>query len=279
MPLGLLLGLGRSFRRKRTSSLDILTTKKVPRGFYKGKNCKPTGFHTRKGGYVIVQEKLPNYVVPDLTDFKYLKAVLEVDHQVGPNSKLQIEGPDVAGLVIANNFQEDTTVVQSTFDFIEDITAQVAMNDNSQLPEKRSSHATVAEKSIELMGEKESQIVGEEADSQLERNFDVGGDDRINSGVTTRNSETELINWEVDNWEVDDVEPLMVQQQLITQGKEKEASNWVQQNLIKLGKIFGIDFQGHEEEATELLMQIDSCRQARKLESCSEIKKPKTKGV
>ncbi|KAH0634097.1 hypothetical protein KY284_036883 [Solanum tuberosum] len=120
------------------------------------------------------------------------------------------------------------------------------MNDNSQLPEKRSSHATVAEKSIELMGEKESQIVGEEADSQLERNFDV-----------------ELINWEVD-----DVEPLMVQQQLITQGKEKEASNWVQQNLIKLGKIFGIDFQGHEEEATELLMQIDSCRQARKLEPC-----------
>jgi len=116
--------------------------------------------------------------------------------------------------------------------------------------------------------------VGEEADSQLEKNFDVGGDDRVNSGVTTRNSETELVNWEVD-----DVEPLMVQQQLITQGKEKEASNWVQQNLIKLGKIFGIDFQGHEEEATELLMQIDSCRQARKLESCSEIKKTKTKGV
>ncbi|CAN4092417.1 unnamed protein product [Withania somnifera] len=70
MPLGLILGLGRSFRRKRTSSLDILTTKRVHRGFYKGKNCKPTGFHTRKGGYVIVQEKLPNYVVPDLTDFK-----------------------------------------------------------------------------------------------------------------------------------------------------------------------------------------------------------------
>ncbi|KAK4352374.1 hypothetical protein RND71_027892 [Anisodus tanguticus] len=70
MPLGLILGLGRSFRRKRTSSLDILTTKRVPRGFYKGKNCEPTGFHTRKGGYVIMQEKLPNYVVPDLTNFK-----------------------------------------------------------------------------------------------------------------------------------------------------------------------------------------------------------------
>lgn len=25
------------------------------------------------GGYVVVQEKLPNYVVPDLTDFKVLK--------------------------------------------------------------------------------------------------------------------------------------------------------------------------------------------------------------
>ncbi|XP_009618698.1 uncharacterized protein LOC107773084 [Nicotiana tabacum] len=70
MPLGLLLGLGRTFRRKRTSSLDILTSKRVPRGYYKGKNCKPTGFHTRKGGYVVMQEKLPNYVVPDLTDFK-----------------------------------------------------------------------------------------------------------------------------------------------------------------------------------------------------------------
>ncbi|XP_039170714.1 39S ribosomal protein L41, mitochondrial-like [Eucalyptus grandis] len=70
MPLGLILGLGRAFRRKRTSSLDILSSKRAPRNYYKGKNCKPTGFHTHKGGYVLLQEKLPNYVVPDLTDFK-----------------------------------------------------------------------------------------------------------------------------------------------------------------------------------------------------------------
>ncbi|XP_071908275.1 uncharacterized protein [Coffea arabica] len=88
MALGLILGLGRSaFRRKRTSSLDILTSKRGPRDYYKGKNCKPTGFHTRKGfplillwlffgGYVVVQEKLPNYVVPDLTDFKVHAAAL-----------------------------------------------------------------------------------------------------------------------------------------------------------------------------------------------------------
>ncbi|WOG92226.1 hypothetical protein DCAR_0311489 [Daucus carota subsp. sativus] len=73
MALGLILGIGRAFRRKRASSLDILSSKRGPRDYYKGKNCKPTGFHTRKGGYVVVQEKLPNYVVPDLTDFKVNK--------------------------------------------------------------------------------------------------------------------------------------------------------------------------------------------------------------
>ncbi|KAI3873505.1 hypothetical protein MKX03_007449 [Papaver bracteatum] len=64
MVLGLLVGLGRSMRRKRTSSLSILSSKRAPKDYYKGKNCKPTG------GYVVVDEKLPNYVVPDLTDFK-----------------------------------------------------------------------------------------------------------------------------------------------------------------------------------------------------------------
>lgn len=49
MALGLILGLGRAMRRKRTSSLDILSSKRAPRDYYKGKNCKPTGFHTRKG--------------------------------------------------------------------------------------------------------------------------------------------------------------------------------------------------------------------------------------
>ncbi|KAL5722042.1 hypothetical protein ACHQM5_005610 [Ranunculus cassubicifolius] len=65
-------------RRKKTSSLNILSSKRAPREYYKGKNCKPTGFHTRKGGYVVVQEKLPNYVVPDLTDFKLKPYVSQV---------------------------------------------------------------------------------------------------------------------------------------------------------------------------------------------------------
>ncbi|KAL2894869.1 39S ribosomal protein L41 mitochondrial [Bienertia sinuspersici] len=49
MPLGLILGLGRAMRRKRTASLDILSSKRAPKDYCKGKNCKPTGFHTRKG--------------------------------------------------------------------------------------------------------------------------------------------------------------------------------------------------------------------------------------
>ncbi|KAF7829961.1 39S ribosomal protein L41-A, mitochondrial [Senna tora] len=82
MPLGLILGIGRAFRRKRTSSLDILSPKRAPRGYYKGKNCKPTGFYTRKGGYVVMQEKLPNYVVPDLTDFKLKPYVSQCPREV-----------------------------------------------------------------------------------------------------------------------------------------------------------------------------------------------------
>ncbi|XP_059077796.1 uncharacterized protein LOC131079557 isoform X3 [Cryptomeria japonica] len=67
---GLLSGLARGMRKKRSSALQILTSKKGPIGYYKGKNCKSTGFHTRKGGYVLMEEKLPHYIVPDLTGFK-----------------------------------------------------------------------------------------------------------------------------------------------------------------------------------------------------------------
>lgn len=71
----------------------------------------------------------------------------------------------------------------------------------------------------------------------------------------------------------------MVQQQQRAQDVDKANLTWVQQNLIKLGKIFGIDFQGHEEEATELLLQIDSCRQVRRMEQDTEVKKLKIKGA
>ncbi|CAM6127842.1 unnamed protein product [Calypogeia fissa] len=77
MALGILTGLlrGRVVPRK---GLTALTTKRGPKGFYKGKGCKSTGRHTSKGGYVLMPEKLPIYVVPDLTDFK-LKAYVAHD--------------------------------------------------------------------------------------------------------------------------------------------------------------------------------------------------------
>lgn len=53
MALGLILAIGRSYRRKRTSSLNILTSKTGPRDYYKGKNCKPTGFYTRQGFFFL----------------------------------------------------------------------------------------------------------------------------------------------------------------------------------------------------------------------------------
>ncbi|MFS7941301.1 putative ribosomal protein L27/L41 [Helianthus anomalus] len=70
------------------------TSKTGPRDYYKGKNCKSTGFHTRKGDYVVVQEKLPNYVVPDLTDFKVYICGISSQEEV-PDDPEQIEpNPD-----------------------------------------------------------------------------------------------------------------------------------------------------------------------------------------
>ncbi|KAG5610160.1 hypothetical protein H5410_021441 [Solanum commersonii] len=66
---------------------------------------------------------------------------------------------------------------------------------------------------------------------------------------------------EVRNWEVDKVILLAT-----------EAAK-------QLGKMFGADFKGHEEEALEFLMQIDACRQIRRMEPSSEIRRAKFKGT
>lgn len=43
----------------------------------------------------------------------------------------------------------------------------------------------------------------------------------------------------------------------VNRRKKREVSAWVKQNLIKPGKLLGADFQGHEEEAMQLLLQVD----------------------
>ncbi|KAH0645377.1 hypothetical protein KY284_033261 [Solanum tuberosum] len=124
------------------------------------------------------------------------------------------------------------------------------------------------------MGDKETSMEIEDIDKHVKSNQATAEINHDNSRVILQNPITEIVNWEIN-----EAEPIMSQQQFIMQGKEKETSNWVQQNLIKLGKIFGVDFQGHGEEAMELLLQINSYRLARRQEQCSGIKKSKTKRV
>ncbi|CAL5219143.1 g920 [Coccomyxa viridis] len=65
--LGVFTGRG---RRIPSKGFTQLTSKTGPKGYYKGKGVPTVGHHTRKGGYKILQDRLPQYVVPDLTDFK-----------------------------------------------------------------------------------------------------------------------------------------------------------------------------------------------------------------
>lgn len=81
------------------------------------------------------------------------------------------------------------------------------------------------------------------------------------------------------NWEVDEATPLVIQNQQDCRFEDRESSKWVQQNLIKLSKLLGIDFQRHEEEAIELLLQVDSCRQVRRMEAESAVRKNNGKGM
>lgn len=69
-----------------------------------------------------------------------------------------------------------------------------------------------------------------------------------------------------EDWEIEEPVQLQIQEQEVIRNNERETSKWVKTNLIRLGKVLGVDFQGHEEEALELLLQVDSSRQARKME-------------
>lgn len=82
----------------------------------------------------------------------------------------------------------------------------------------------------------------------------------------------------IEEWVMEDVEPIQQHQNLLLD-KEMDATIWVHQNLIKLGKMFGVDFQGHEEETLQLLKQIDKSRQPRRMEAESSIKRPRFKGA
>ncbi|KAK3744583.1 hypothetical protein QZH41_016101, partial [Actinostola sp. cb2023] len=54
----------------RGATRGVLTGKKGNKQFYKGRGVRPPGYHTSKGGYKIVQRKVPEFIVPDLTGFE-----------------------------------------------------------------------------------------------------------------------------------------------------------------------------------------------------------------
>ena len=57
------------YRLVPSSGWKVLTGKYCGK-FYKGKGSMKTGVHTTKGQYVLMKSMRPQYVVPDLTDFK-----------------------------------------------------------------------------------------------------------------------------------------------------------------------------------------------------------------
>ncbi|EDO31931.1 predicted protein [Nematostella vectensis] len=61
MPLNVIRGIIRGATR------GVLTGKKGNKNFYKGRGVRPPGFHTRRGEYKIVQRKVPEFIVPDLS--------------------------------------------------------------------------------------------------------------------------------------------------------------------------------------------------------------------
>lgn len=62
-------------RRVTRTGFTVLNSKRGNKNFYKGKGVQSTGTHTSKGGYRLLEHKLPNFKVPDLAGFKLLPYV------------------------------------------------------------------------------------------------------------------------------------------------------------------------------------------------------------
>ncbi|XP_065056183.1 large ribosomal subunit protein mL41B-like [Rhopilema esculentum] len=48
----------------------VMTSKRGNKNFYKGRGVRNPGFITKKGKFVVVPKKVPEFVVPDLTGFQ-----------------------------------------------------------------------------------------------------------------------------------------------------------------------------------------------------------------
>ena len=81
------------------SGYTVLSSKRGNKNFYKGRGAQPTGHHTKHGGFRLDSWKLPDYVVPDLTNFEVCGGCRagRVAHGRGVHSGSGT-GPSLAGL-------------------------------------------------------------------------------------------------------------------------------------------------------------------------------------
>lgn len=87
--MGLLSGAARCLVRG-ADRMSKWTSKRGPRSFYKGRGTKAPGVHARGGKFVVVQEMVPELVVPDLAGFK-LKPYVNYRAPAGTDTPLTAE--------------------------------------------------------------------------------------------------------------------------------------------------------------------------------------------
>nr|XP_033511408.1 uncharacterized protein LOC117276186 [Nicotiana tomentosiformis] len=198
--------------------------------------------------------------------------------------------PDFAAQVIFNDLYNKPNKEEILDPFFIDLKAtsepkqqRYTMNHSDSLTLESEKEETKNTTTLEP-GKQPIETDGEKKEMQAEKNLNsmaiikIGKYSGNNYSVIEKNQAmtTHQEGPDIDEWVVEDAEPL--QQQNLLLDKEMDTTLWVHQNLIKLGKMFGVDFLGHEEEALELLMQIDSSRKARKMEAEVNIKKSRFKG-
>lgn len=69
---------------------------------------------------------------------------------------------------------------------------------------------------------------------------------------------------EEEIWNIEEAMPLNCQLMEEESDGEMDATLWVHRNIIKMSKVFGVQFEGCEKEALALFKKIDNRRQAAK---------------
>lgn len=236
-----------------------------------GEKCLTTGGQIRVHAH---EEHMP-FLSDEINVGQGLMLGQQLEPKKGKVYSGQI-GPDLAGHVIFNDLQGNQNthvgfdqffeVLVNTVD-LEQTHAQLQLTNSTNAWDKAISNLVEAVQG----GTPQGISVMEKA-----REENSNGTLEIESRIVDSGQKS-MIPAEI--LEIEEAVPLHIRQEQAIIEEERETSAWVQQNMIKLSKLLGIDFQGHEEEALELLLQVDSCRQARRMESVGISKRSRCKGV